>query len=103
MQSSVSLTPALVPRLEGPLAVVGDVEDLLHAPHLLYLFGDLFAEARDVRLLPHSAARCRRRDLGLRREHLVLLALPDHVLPVPVAAPGQRCPCNSKDKQKTQK
>ena len=51
------LTSALVAMQERLLAEIGNIRDLVHAPYLLFLLGDTGAQARDVHLLPHGAAR----------------------------------------------
>lgn len=84
------LTSARGARLEGPLAVAGDVDDLVHADERLHRRGDLGAEARDVHPLDHAAAGRRRRDLGVGREVHVLLAAGHQVLQVLVAAARRR-------------
>ena len=70
---------------EGPLAVAGDVDDLVHADERLHRRGDLGAEARYVGPLDHAAAGRRRRDLGVGRELDIVLAVGDQVLQVLVA------------------
>ena len=71
---SFPLTSTVGASLEGPLAVGGDEDDLVHADELLHLRGDLGAQARYVRRLDHAAAGRRRRDLRIRRELDVVLA-----------------------------
>ena len=75
---------------EGPLAVAGDVDDLVHADERLHRRGDLGAEARYVGPLDHAAAGRRRRDLGVGRELDVVLAVGDQVLQVLVAVSRRR-------------
>jgi len=84
------LTSALGARLEGPLAVAGDVDDLVHADDRLHRRGDLGAEARYVHPMDHAAAGRRRRDLGISREADVVLAVGYQVLQVLVAVARRR-------------
>lgn len=60
MVQNITLTAAVGARFEWILAIISDINDLIHAYQLLDLLGDLGAQARCIDLLNHTAT-CTRR------------------------------------------